>query len=342
VTGITTARSTSSSAPLDEVARDFWWNGFVVLKGLTPTRLVDEVRGEIDTVFDDDVNGRVGRVQDTWEIQRGTREVATAQRLLETLRFFYGRRPIPYQTLSFQYGSQQKPHTDCWHASTMPTGFVCSAWTGIDATDAENGPLYCYPGSHHLAEMTPQHLAPTLENFDYRAYEVHQETLMQILGYERHEFHTDPGDVIVFAGNLVHGGAPIVDPDRKRRAIVTQFVFERCVYYTPRRSDVAGNEVALRDSLVDITTGRRIKHSYDGRGVAYYRLENMRSRVYLDPTLRQRATAFLNEARGRFPHRRARRRRAEERLLRQELGQTLWRQRDRSGRPAPGQPEPPR
>jgi hypothetical protein len=323
VAGIAADRSTPSKSSLDDLARDFWWNGFVVLNALIPPALVDEVRGEVDELYEDEGHRRARRVQDAWEIQRGTREVATTKALLDTLRFFYGRRPIPYQTLSFLHGSRQKLHTDCWHANTMPAGFVCSAWTGIDATDADNGPLYCYPGSHHLAELTPQELAPTLEDFDNVVYWTHQDSLMRSLGFERHHFHTQPGDVVVFAGNLVHGGSEIVDPEKTRRSIVTQFVFERCVYYTPRRSDVAANEIALRDSLVDIGTGRRVKPSFDGQGVAYYRLESERSRVYLDPTLRQRAAAFLHEARGRFPHRRARMRRAVQRRLRQREGQTL-------------------
>src|SRR5437870_2953063 len=108
---MTTDRSARSETSFEHLAREFWWNGFVVLKGIISPGLVDEVRREIDELYDDDVHRRAGRVRDAWEIQPGTRAVATAGELLETLRRFYGRRPISYQTLSLLHGSQQKPHT---------------------------------------------------------------------------------------------------------------------------------------------------------------------------------------------------------------------------------------
>ena len=147
---------------------------------------------------------------------------------------------------------------------------------------------------------------------------------MESHGYERRVFHAHPGDVVVFAGNLAHGGCPILDPGKTRRSIVTQYVFERCVYYTPLLSDVPANQIVLRDNLIDISTGRRVKHSYNGRPVAYYyALDHRSSHVHLDPSLVQRATAFAREARRRFPQAKARRRDDDRRRLRQAAGQTV-------------------
>jgi hypothetical protein len=334
----TTDWSTRSETSLAPLARDFWWNGYVVMEGLIPRDLVAEVRREIDTLFEDEFNRRAGKVQDAWEIQRATREIATGAPLRDILRYFYGRRPIPHQTLSYLQGSGLRLHTDSWHAGTMPPGFVCSAWTAIDEAEADNGPLFCYPGSHHLDELTPRDVASdfdrldvcaqVLEPLDKGPYQDLQQARMQDGGYERHEFHVHPGDVVLFAGNLLHGGSPIANPEKTRRSIVTQFVFDGCVYYTPRFSDVPTNQIALRDALVDITSGQRVKQSYNGRRVAYHQLKGDISALYVEPSLRQLASAFVHEARAHFPHRRARKHRAEERRRRQELGQSLRRNKD--------------
>ena len=331
--GPTAHRSTTLPTSFVDLARHFWWNGFVVLEGLIPQDLVGEVRHEIDTLFEDEINRREWKVQDAWEIQRATREIATHADVRDILGHLYGRRPIPYQTLSYLQSSQLRLHADSWHASTLPAGYVCSAWTAIDEAGSDNGPLFCYPGSHHLDELTPRAIVPALnslrlssdvlEPLDHGPYQDYLEALMQDHGYSRHEFHVRAGDVVVFAGNLIHGGSPITNPEKNRRSIVTQYVFDGCVYYTPRLSDVATNQIALRDALTDMTTGRRVKHSYNGRAVAYYRLAGNMSAISLEPTFVQRVSAFLREARHSFPLRRARKLRAEDRALRQERGQPL-------------------
>jgi hypothetical protein len=209
------------------------------------------------------------------------------------------------------------------HASTLPVGYVCTAWTALDETNSDNGALFYYPGSHHLPEVTPQDLTASLTEFNYREYEDHQQSLMQTLGYERREFHARPGDVMLFAGNIVHGGCPVADQDKTRRSVVTQYVFENCIYYTPRRSDLSAGALALRDPLIDICTGRRVKHTFNGRPVASYRLKSGLRRVQLDATLAQRALALVRDARYGFPQQKNRILRGRERKLRQATGKTV-------------------
>ena len=146
-------------SPPTDLALDFWWNGFLVLPGAVSDEIVDVARRETDELFEHEHNRRAGKVQDAWEITPGTREVAVAAEVLSMLRSLYGRRPIPYQTLNYRHGSERRAHCDSMHASTMPAGYVCSAWTALDETDHTNGPLFYYPGSHHLPELTPRDLA---------------------------------------------------------------------------------------------------------------------------------------------------------------------------------------
>ena len=45
------------------------------------------------------------------------------------------------------------------------------------------------------------------------------------------------GQALVWASNLLHGGAHQQDRERSRHSQVTHVFFEGCRYYTPMRSD---------------------------------------------------------------------------------------------------------
>jgi hypothetical protein len=73
----------------------------------------------------------------------------------------------------------------------------------------------------------------------------------------------DKGTALVWASNLLHGGAPIVDPGSTRMSQVTHYYFEDCIYYTPVYSDTALGELALRE-IRDIRTGDVVPHRLNG------------------------------------------------------------------------------
>ena len=81
------------------------------------------------------------------------RALATAPKVLALLDELYGREPLPFQTLNFRRGTQQAPHSDALHFSTIPAGFMCGVWVALEDMDMDNGPLVYYPGSHLLPEV---------------------------------------------------------------------------------------------------------------------------------------------------------------------------------------------
>jgi hypothetical protein len=76
---------------------------------------------------------------------------------------------------------------------------------------------------------------------------------------------------------------------------VTHYFFDDCLYYTPMFSDIPGGELFLRSALVDIRSGHRVRHSFNGRPVATARLSTGRSKVVIDPTRRERVFAAARE-----------------------------------------------
>ncbi|MBI5089195.1 MAG: phytanoyl-CoA dioxygenase family protein [Actinobacteria bacterium] len=261
-----------------ELARLYHRDGYAVVSGLVDHDLIARI-------LDDAVEPLrgAGRVQDLWRTSASVRELAVLPSVLDLLRTLYGREPVPFQTLSFEYGTQQRAHSDTVHFSSLPRGFMCGVWVALEDVDGGNGPLFYYPGSQRLPDPYFQRFGLEAGLASYGNYEDAQEALMTAHGLERVEFHAQAGDVLIWSSNLVHGGMPIAEAGRTRWSQVTHYFFEGCVYVTPLYSDPELGEWYVRHDLVDITTGRPAPQSYNGQAIHFEDLGNMRSRIHRGP-----------------------------------------------------------
>ncbi len=257
-------------------ATRFHEQGYLVLEKLFPAELLDRVIKDVTPLFDPDVadgpRSRI-RVQDAWRESEAVRRLAVDERIEKLLRFLYRRRPIPFQTLNFQVGTEQRAHSDSLHFHCFPPRFMCGVWVALEDVGPDNGTLFYYPGSNRLADASYVELGLGTQNqnlpqaFDharaYRGYEESMEALMEAQGLERVEFTANKGDVLVWAANLVHGGAPVLRPGRTRWSQVTHYFFDDCLYYTPMHSNWVTGDLHLR-RIVDVRTGDVVPNIYRG------------------------------------------------------------------------------
>lgn len=194
------------------------------------------------------------RVMDAWEDVDAVRKIATNQYVLDLLQALYGRRPIPFQTLNFPVGTEQHFHSDSIHFSSFPERFMCGVWVPLEDIDDDNGPLVYYPGSHRLPIYTHEHLG-TYAPAQQEIYEPVWAALVESLGLEPETFVTKKGQCLIWAANLLHGGAPHRDKSRTRHSQVSHYYFENCCYYMPHSSDPMRGVVKYKD-VVNIATGK--------------------------------------------------------------------------------------
>jgi hypothetical protein len=263
-------------------AREYHQNGYLVLKGAVAPELCDRVVEETAALLAEPLAVEQRRVQDAWRSAPAVRELALLRPVHEVLQALYERRPIPFQTLNFEYGTEQRAHADSLHFSSLPARFMCGVWVALEDVDAGNGPLFYHPGSHRLAELNRTDLGQSVDDVRYDLYEEFQQLLMDRLGLEPVEFHASRGDALIWSSNITHGGRPITQAGRTRRSQVTHYFFEDCVYYTPVFSDMAMGELQLRE-VTDIGTEQRVPHSYSGEPVHITSLPDGRSRVSRRP-----------------------------------------------------------
>jgi len=233
--------------------RESWdRDGYLILDD--PTLFPDAIDRVVDDVNDlyggphrkeDGIIYYPNRVQDLWRIRDSVRALATAPKALALLEGLYGRRPLPFQTLNFRKGTQQAPHSDALHFSTMPAGFMAGVWVALEDMDMDNGPLVFYPGSHRLPEVTMEELGFKASKADYSQYEDYVRELIEREGFEPVYGTIGTGQAIVWASNLLHGGSPQADRERSRHSQVTHYFFEGCQYWTPMLSE--GENVRWRN-----------------------------------------------------------------------------------------------
>lgn len=260
-----------------EMAKFYNENGFLKLPAMIPDELTDDVKQETETKgfnkkFEIKTMRDDTRVQDFWQYSEPARKLASFQPVLDILELFYGREVIPFQTLNFSVGTQQRAHSDSIHFSSIPSRYMCGVWVALEDITMDNGPLFYYPGSHKMPEYNFSQIKEsadptTYEN--YREYEDFIEALMEVSHYKKEIFLAKKGDALIWSSNIIHGGMPVLKAGSSRWSQVTHYFFKDCYYYTPMLSNMATDELYLRNSLLDIKTKKEVLPSYNGQTISY-------------------------------------------------------------------------
>jgi hypothetical protein len=261
-----------------DVARKLRRDGFAVIDFPDPnfSRMADTIIKALDSRYDWE-GWRKGtnknlRVQDAWQSVPEVKQIACNPTVLRLLSDLYGKRPFPFQTLNFPVGTQQHFHTDSVHFNSCPERFMAGVWVALEDIDANNGPLLYYPGSHALPVFTNEHLGRNPEwgapnpYTQYPAYEKAWEAIVESLELKPVQFHAKKGQALIWAANLLHGGAAQNDLTRTRYSQVTHYYFEGCSYYTPLGTVPFLGKILHRD-IVDISTGQAIPNVINGQAV---------------------------------------------------------------------------
>ena len=254
---------------------------------------LDDVAAEIVTACSKQPDYDV-RVTDAWESIPGVKRLALLPSVLSLLQALYRRTPVAMQTLNFARGTEQKPHSDAFHFNSVPPGFMCGVWIALEEIDDRNGPLLYYPRSHKLPYLEHMHYGLTASRQSgHELYPAYEEQLGRVLdkaGLEPLTISMPAGHALVWAANLAHGGAPIVDRQRTRHSQITHYFFEDCLYYQPQKSDVFLGRIEWLDKK-SVATGDYLPQVYNGRSVrvpmrVLERLKRTARRSALAPVLR--------------------------------------------------------
>lgn len=166
-------------------------------------------------------------------------------RLRSWLRAHAGRDPYAVQTMFYfkPPGARgQALHQDQYYLRVQP-GTCIAAWMAVDRCDRDNGCLQVVPGTRDVPVMCT-------EPAD-RAVSFTADAVPLPAGLTPQEVIMEPGDVLFFNGQLIHGSLPNRSRARFRRALIGHYVAGEARqvshYYFPVL-DMDGREVTLQES----------------------------------------------------------------------------------------------
>lgn len=212
--------------------------GFIVLPGLLAAE-ADVVNAEIKTLQQAGkiaFNSTGRKIFNAWKHSPAVAGIFHHPLLLSIIRFVFEKDVLPFQTINFMRGSQEKPHSDSIHMTTEPLGYLAAVWVALEDIQVGSGELLYYPGSHKLPYVMSEdfesgNTALRLGHTAHERYESKIEELMQQHACEGRPFLAKKGDVLIWHANLLHAGSPILDPQLTRHSLVAHYFADGVLQY---------------------------------------------------------------------------------------------------------------
>jgi hypothetical protein len=220
-------------------------DGYLILPGFYDTARLDDTWAAYEAAIADgritppdepfhEGDTRPGRVANVHFDVREMDEMLFEPRMGRLMSLLLGAPARPFQTIVGHKSSRQLEHSDSIHMSTYPLGYLAANWIAYEDAHPDAGPLVYYPGSHRLPYLLSEELGIPVES-DYagyhRLYEPAVQALIRERGLQAKHFLPNKGDVLLWHANLLHGGSPVKDPTRTRKALVCHFFAEGAVCY---------------------------------------------------------------------------------------------------------------
>lgn len=224
-------------------------NGFMLLQGFFDNAMVSSINHEIDKIVQ---KGLIKPTHDNKlpfanKISPVIKKITYTPQLISILNFLLGKEVVPFQTLNFIKGSNQRAHSDSIHMTTYPLGYLVAVWIALEDTHENNGPLFYFPGSHQLPYVLNNDFNETSHSLklgrkEYKDYEDVMEEIIQKNKLEKKVFLAKKGDVFIWHANLIHGGSPIKNHSLTRKSMVIHYYAKDIIKY---------HEISERPSLME-------------------------------------------------------------------------------------------
>jgi ectoine hydroxylase-related dioxygenase (phytanoyl-CoA dioxygenase family) len=125
--------------------------------------------------------------------------------------------------MMFERGSHQRAHFDTFYMPSKTRNKMCASWIAIDKVTETNGPLFYYPRSHLLEPFRFSSSGLNAFAAEMPAAEAYIKRIIEEYSLEERRFYPQPGDVLIWHAQLLHGGSPIIDRGQTRKSLVTHY-----------------------------------------------------------------------------------------------------------------------
>jgi phytanoyl-CoA hydroxylase len=183
-------------------------------------RMSPEVRQEM-------VRASNWRVHGFYDFSKNAFNIFQNAELKRLVTLIFERDAIPFSTINFRKGSAQALHQDMAVFHVFPHNYLVGAWVACEDVSKDSGPLSYCPGSHAEPmwegfDNYPQTMLRTASQQESDSYHQHVSELAK--KYEIKHFLARKGQVLLWHGNLIHGGSKINDLSLTRKSLVIHYM----------------------------------------------------------------------------------------------------------------------
>jgi len=210
--------------------------GYVIVKGLYSADEVRTIRDFFDGIASkgqnipghwmlaDDVKPgdeplrRYPRVMHPHRFNPMSRDMMLHPGVGKVLTALFGEEPMACQSMYYfkPPGARgQALHQDNFYLDVMP-GTCIAAWLAVDHARPDNGGLYVVPNTHTLPIQCPETADPSV------SFTTHLVNAPK--GFKAVPAIMEPGDVLFFNGNVIHGSGPNRTTDQWRRSFICHYM----------------------------------------------------------------------------------------------------------------------
>jgi hypothetical protein len=166
------------------------------------------------------------RITDPHSHSPTARDLYLNAEIFRMVELILDRPAVAFQSLYFQYGSEQSLHRDPMFVVTTPASHLVASWIALEDITEGSGPLLYVPGSHRMPwfEFAPDIIAAPGDDKPMRAkWSEYRAEWIKEMGLEPKPFTCNQGDVFIWHGGLLHGGAKVTDPGATRKSYVVHY-----------------------------------------------------------------------------------------------------------------------
>ncbi len=222
-----------------QAIREWRDKGYIIFNQQFSNEQVDGINKEIDRLLAD----KESNINDFNKIMFANKQselikkITLDRKTLSILSFILGKDVIPFQTINFITGSEQRTHSDSIHMTTYPLGYLIAIWIALEDIGPEQGPLSYYPGSHKLNYILNEDYdkgSTALKIGDDKHYSAYENKIAEVAkqsNIPKQIFSAKKGDILIWHANLLHGGEPISNPKLTRKSMVIHYFAKDVIKY---------------------------------------------------------------------------------------------------------------
>jgi phytanoyl-CoA hydroxylase len=148
--------------------------------------------------------------------------------LFRMVELIFDQQARSFQSLYFQFGSQQALHRDPMFVVTRPPSHLVATWIALEDITPDSGPLLYVPGSHRMpwfefekdtVNDTQKSRAPEKR----RTWAEYRTRMIDEMSLDVKTFTAKRGDVFVWHAGLLHGGARVENETSTRKSFVVHY-----------------------------------------------------------------------------------------------------------------------